>query len=183
MDKKNILNKEIEKDYINYLISNKYGIAISFLRAYVNEQFSPEVSYHLHFFLSYDNEIDKLFILCLDTGTSFSIDKYSKLNEYDKDTEVDNGLITLSRFFVEQIYQNRSMNVVKENIIFFRQHQKLWNAFNKMKQQFFIEAVKNLTSLKYLKPLNITPLLDTNNNIKYDLTIEDKNIDINKKVS
>ena len=181
MGREDGINKEIEKEYIKYLISNKYGIAISFLRAYIDGQFSSEASYHLHFFFSYDKEVDKLFILCLDDGGSFSIDQYSKLDNEDRDKEVDKALIMLSTFFINQIYRNMTIKKPKRHYLFFRQNQKLWNSFNRMKEDFLLDAIENVSSLRRgVEPVPVS-VDNSMNKIKYDLSIEDKSI--RRKVS
>ena len=168
------------EDFINYLISNKYGMGVSFLRAFVNKKSSAKHSYHLHFLFSYDNTIDRLYVLCLDKGTNYIIYDYSKLSESEQNNKINESMMELSQSFIEQLYQNISINKIDKKYIFSRQDQKLWDTFNEIKEDLFTEAIKEVSVTSDVEGSEDV-IANSNMPIKYKLSIEDKNIIKNKK--
>jgi len=166
-------------DYsVDYLIANKYGMAISFLRAYKDNIFVPEYSYHLHFFLSYDCETDSLIIVCLDKRMFTFIEGYSKIvDKENRYKELDKKIIELSRDFIDQVWQNMKIGDIKEEYLFSRQDQELWDVFNSMKQNSFINAMnklkrqneENFKQIKKSRPF-------TMESITYKVGVEDRNV-------
>ena len=67
MDRKKL--DEIEEEHVRMLIDNRWGIGVTFLKALKKEDDAvihiPELSYHLHFFFSYDQDRDNLHIINL----------------------------------------------------------------------------------------------------------------------
>ena len=45
----------MEKELSKFMIENSIGGSVVFLRAFIDNKFVPQLSYHLHFIYSYDN--------------------------------------------------------------------------------------------------------------------------------
>jgi hypothetical protein len=130
-------------DYNDYIISNKYGGGVTFLRAYLKgEAFSPQHSYHLHFFFSLDMETHVMQVICLDNSTIGTIHNYPALDRNKKIEALSRIMIDLSYCFAEQIYNALEMDTY--TCLFNHFDQRVWDEFNRIKEESFIGSLREL---------------------------------------
>ncbi len=133
------------------IIKNLYGICIIFLKFYVDDKFRPDLSYHLHFTIS--SEEDSYTAICLDTGSIFT----------DTQENFENILLTLIEDFIDCLFYSIDRKFENSDIYLFKhtKDNKIWDVFNKVKTNAFYQSMK--MELDYNESI-----LEDGNNFKYE---------------
>jgi len=127
----------------NYFISNVYGIGSSIIKQ--KDETMPD--FQLHFLFSYGKEIDTLYILCLEHGTIFPIEKFLERTDKEKQEEIDKSMKEATESFIVQVYQNVIADgKLRDKTLFSKWEPKYWKAYNSIEQKSFINDINNLKS-------------------------------------
>ncbi len=174
--------EQLEKEHNKILIDNKYGIGVTFLKAYkVYEEEKihiPELSYHLHFYFSYDKNRDKLHLINLDDSSNDIIDSYSTMSHDQQNLKLNSMMYKLSKDFIDKLYINSIKNEkVTRETTFLKQPSELWDIFNEIKEQGFINAFNNLdfNTTNEIKPEESERNIDLAN-IRFNVSVEDRQV-------
>ncbi len=156
--------------------NNSIGGGVTFIKGYTNKKHNPSSSYHLHFLYSYNADTDRLYVCCLDKSTDFCIYDYSTLSDNEKYKSIYGAMFELSTAFIEQYYNHVVNNHFSREYLFSRMPKEYWDVFNDIKENAFIESMKNVTfHITTPKPLSVPPYNHVLNQ-SFDINIEDNYI-------
>ena len=131
-------NEKIIEENDRRVVGNITSIFVIFLRAKLDGQFRPDLSYHLHFIVS--DMSNASIIACLDTGDIIS-------KKLEAENTVEESLLTAreicSQFF-EALSQSIHSGIEGPDQILFRNKFKeiYWNKFNEIKQNSFYKSMQ-----------------------------------------
>ena len=133
----------------NYFKDKAVGIAVVHLMASYYEDniihFHPTMDYHLHNLLYCDKELGHIGVLCLDTNDL-------QITPYAKGQDIRQMFSTLTmytaQFFVDKIDSMINAAAFSKELLFDRVEQELWDKFNEIKEDTFIDKLPHL--IKYL---------------------------------
>ncbi|MCL2026570.1 MAG: hypothetical protein FWG92_07185, partial [Leptospirales bacterium] len=133
----------------NYFAKNAVGITVVHLMAAYSEdnvlRLHPTMDYHLHNLLYHDAELGHIGVLCLDTNDLQTIpyrdgqDMHHLFNTLTMDT---------AQFFIDKIDSMMNVAAFSKELLFERVEQDLWDKFNEIKEDTFIDKLPRLA--KYL---------------------------------
>ena len=126
--------EESVNDNDKSILDHTFGVCIVFLRAKSHNQSRPDLSYHLHFLLS-KTKNSKIFMLCLDNGTS----------TFGLKSNISEMLNNLCAQFVDYIFYsiNRNISDIREHVLLNKASTEFWNKFNEIKEVGFFKGIEN----------------------------------------
>ena len=125
------------------IVDSISNIFIVFLRAQVNKEFIPDISYHLHFLSSQLEGFTT--VICLDTGFLYSKD-FGSDNISSK--EILNMGKELCNQFLVKAFDSANGNIENPNkSLFINQCEDIyWKRFNEIKKDSFYKNLKKVVS-------------------------------------
>ncbi|MCL1911331.1 MAG: hypothetical protein FWG13_03915, partial [Leptospirales bacterium] len=88
-----------------------------------------------------DKELGHIGVLCLDTNDLHTAPYEARANMLESFRQLN---IYTAQFFVDKISSMLDARIFEENVLFERAEQELWDVFNEIKQETFIEKLPQL---------------------------------------
>ena len=157
--KKEADNQRIIQKNNEEILRKSKGICIAFLKASVNGEFKPEISYHLHFLITRLSE-ENVLVTCLDTGGIISSAFTPKQTKeglgsigiectQEKSPEQFKGEIAsmvneLCHEFLGHLFRSIDSNLKtpQEALLLCKMGNDYWKKFNEIKEESFYRLMK-----------------------------------------
>jgi len=140
-----------------YMTDHMRGISIIPLRAAIDDgdgmEPHPQMDYHLHNLLYYDDQHHHVGILCLDTGDLYT---YPCEGEKYIQDHMDTVNEKIARIFVDKVQSMLAAGKFERKLLFHRADQSLWDIFNMVKEYSFMHQMPRLAEYLQTTTIGIT---------------------------